>query len=631
MPELVPLWRGDEKAKPKPEQAIPRLEYYNGTDSIWEALDRDYTILLKGSWIMEQSRRPGKVLDSRKHLPEEAFWQKKDMFAPSGNLNRNILSVSHAWRTRTHPDPDGRLLRKLGEVLRPLKEVFGDMAIFIDWCSLFQEPRTEEEEDIYQKSLKDAPTWFLHGRVQKLIFRETEEDKDVDSVVPYMERGWPTFEFYLSFMISQELKILDVSLFDQGCQDFKSTVETCKIFHQRPPPATPTAFAEILKTKHFSKESDRGYLERRYHEAFLSWMTGVKELDYEGMCWDDEQIAMVAQTVRHCSRMARLNLAGNRITAVAAKRLAAAIPRCRRLVELDLQGNPIGQAGEKLIVDSWRKARKPEAGLKVALFHQAVNQDDEQDMAAKLSSSEDEGFYYEGMYKNSMRHGHGTLIANNGFKYEGSFKKGLFHGHGDASFQDGSRYAGQWSLGQKHGEGLYISGDGLRYQGNWECGQRSGQGRQEYEDGEYYDGNWCKGLCSGEGRYVFADGSHYNGLWHKGRYHGPGVMHHNNGICERVEYKNGSLMRREVCKQTGLPVVAAKIGSTTVTCLGKASVRQKREDVHQPTGLPSLQRSKNLIGRVADEMNLTVPRLRPRSASTRCASGAEVKLPLTVR
>mmetsp|Transcript_140643 Transcript_140643/g.262391 ORF Transcript_140643/g.262391 Transcript_140643/m.262391 type:complete len:633 (+) Transcript_140643:165-2063(+) len=631
MPPLTPLWRSlDDGERSLPEQAIHKLEYFSAIESIREALVGEKTVLLKSSWLIEAANRPEFVLESRKNLPPEAFWAQKEMFSVTGALKPCLLSVSHAWQTPTHPDPDGRLLRKLGEVLKPLKEVYGDSAIFLDWCSLYQEPRTEEEEEMYQESLKVVHTWFMHSRVTKLLFTNLLDD--IKDAVGYYSRGWTTFEFYISFMLAQEQHVLDVAHFDKTkCLDYRSTVDRCKVPEARPPPVTPAAFQDLLKKSRFSKESDRAIVQRKYHEVWVSYTMGVRELDFQGLSWDDDQVSKLVATVRHCTRLTRLDLSGNRITNASAERLCIGIIRCRKLAELELKGTPIGEAGKKSLVEAWKKARKPEHGL-----HITVGLEELSDTG---SASDEEAFYYEGLYKMNKRHGHGIMVGNHGFKYEGAFYKDNFHGYGEVSWPDGSRYSGQWIDGQKHGEGQFFSADGLKYVGEWQCGHRSGHGRQEYEDGGYYVGNWVKGLCSGEGKYVFADGSYYTGLWYKGRYHGPGIMHHASGVVERKDYKHGVLMTREVCEKTGLPMVAAKIGPTTVTCLGKASIRQKRDDIHQPAALPTLPDAK-LIGRHADDLNLTAPRLRPLTsytglntyrAATQSVSHGTMKLPLTSR
>merc|ERR1719401_2113168 len=107
-------------------------------------------------------------------------------------------------------------------------------------------------------------------------------------------------------------------------------------------------------------------------------------------------------------------------------------------------------------------------------------------------------------------------------------------------------------------------------------------------------------------------------------------MHHSDGPMERLDYKNGSLVKREVLSGTALPLVVARNGDVLVKALGKTTLRQKREDIHQPTRLPALG-PPQLIRRVADDIDLSAPPLRPRSASRASGHPISPRLPLTCR
>jgi len=330
-----------------------------------------------------------------------------------------------------------------------------------------------------------------------------------------------------------------------------------------------------------------------------------------------------------------LDLSSNHITNEGAKRLAAAVPRCRRLVHLELQGNHIGHLGVGLLHRNWTHARKPEDGLiAISSDHTEKDTDQERSLEAVETTTSEHGdehgeditmsdFFYEGMYKNSQRHGLGTLSNRvTGFKYYGQFKDDLFEGHGEATWQDGSTYVGQWSEGQKCGKGEYTSGstklktEGVRYVGDFFNGHRHGHGIQEYEDGGNFDGYWANGVCSGRGTYFFIDGSRYEGSWRNGRYNGPGTLTKPNGDTERLQYKDGLLMLRSVLHTDSLPVMMyTRSGHPAVQGPAKVLLRQARKEVHKPTQLPALLPSGNLIVREMNNYDLKAPALRPRSAS----------------
>jgi hypothetical protein len=278
------------------------------------------------------------------------------------------------------------------------------------------------------------------------------------------------------------------------------------------------------------------------------------------------------------------------------------------LVHLELQGNHIGHLGVGLLQKAWRHVRKPEEGLIVI----SVDASEQERRISVVAKVDDPDFFYEGMYKNSQRHGHGTLANRiTGFKYVGQFKDDLFEGEGNATWQDGSKYSGQWSDGQKCGKGEFTSADGVKYAGEWKDGHRQGYGVQEYEDGGLYNGMWSNGVCGGQGTYTFTDGSRYSGSWRNGRYNGPGVMYHQDGTTEKLQYKDGLLMSRHVIQTESLPIVDTRSGRALV--VGKSTLRQMREEVHKPTQLPRLQTSGKLIARTYDGIDLSAPPLRPLS------------------
>lgn len=380
----------------------------------------------------------------------------------------------------------------------------------------------------------------------------------------------------------------------------------------------------------------------------MSWISGVKDLNFAGHNYHDEEISCLAGAIRHCGRLHHLDLSANHITNEGAKRLAAAVPRCRRLVHLELQGNHIGHLGVALLHKSWSHVRKPEEGLIVVSIDASMEKEDRQDRERSSSKEsqdrehsssqielEGPDFFYEGMYKNNQRHGEGTLSNRvTGFKYVGQFAGDLMQGVGKAQWQDGSTYHGQWFDGQKNGRGEFTSGSGVKYTGEWVNGHRQGRGMQEYEDGGKYSGMWRNGVCGGQGTYVFANGNRYEGTWQNGRYNGPGVMHNRDGTTERVLYNEGLLMSRAVLMTESLPVMHTRAGQAITLSLGKATLRQKREEVHKPTQLPKLKIKGGLIDRpTCSDYDLSAPPLRP--LSTRVSGNPSQyqapPLPLTAR
>ena len=79
----------------------------------------------------------------------------------------------------------------------------------------------------------------------------------------------------------------------------------------------------------------------------------------------------------------------------------------------------------------------------------------------------DDGTSYEGLAREELPHGYGTLTLGDttagnlkgdnvgeGVKYEGMFRAGFVHGLGQMSWPDGKLFRGEWNAGRKHGCGV---------------------------------------------------------------------------------------------------------------------------------------------------------------------------------
>lgn len=589
---------------------LPSLDHYRVAKSMWKALRNHDTMLVRGMWMVKQARQ-GAVLQRRQEVALEAFWPFDSLFTLDGKMTKRVAAISYAWLTNLHPDPEGKFLQIMGRVLQYVVGAFGDSAIFFDWCSLFQESRTPEQLASFKRSLHWILIWYVHADVIKLLFTSSPPGVDIR---PYSERGWPTFEVALSKLITPPELVLDLGLYDEKlCLDFESTCKFCKAPQE--PPLNIQGFASELKTKAFTVPEDYGFLERKYSDAFMAWIGGVEELTASNLGWGDEDAAKFCSAIQHCCKLSKVNIAGNKITDTSVAKVSLALSRCSKLIELDLMGNPISTHGERKLVKAWVRAKKPMGGLML----NGMPSGGESGEAKSASSAEEQEpeskFLYVGTFMNRQRAGRGCLhCPQNGYKYEGEFKEDHFHGSGELTLPDGSRYEGEWVRGQKHGCGLFISPDGLTYSGQWQNGMREGNGTQEYPNGGVYEGQWLQGLCDGRGTYHNPDGTYFTGGWVKGVHHGVGWLHSDaKGTCERQLFETGVLMQREI-----MPVI--KQGKEGPRRRGWHEMRpvgkQSRDGMMDAIALPKMPPSKHLIRREVLDMDVTAPPLRLRTPRT---------------
>ena len=74
-----------------------------------------------------------------------------------------IVSVSHAWETREHPDPCRFQLQNLVQCLKLYDFAYSsDLWIFFDFTSLYQWRRDAKEELNYQRAMRNVQVLYAH-------------------------------------------------------------------------------------------------------------------------------------------------------------------------------------------------------------------------------------------------------------------------------------------------------------------------------------------------------------------------------------------------------------------------------------------------------------------------------------
>ena len=166
---------------------------YTDPEALWEALgalDGKATLILRGSWVKKQ--RGGRLPKRGDKLPPEALITVQELREIHAKAKAKkalpAIALSHYWRTKEHPDPDGVTLgcaptaapppnsARLASLPTPAPSVVmpprlvidaleahwadfekkgvTDVGILIDWCGLYQAPRTEEQTPIFAEALK---------------------------------------------------------------------------------------------------------------------------------------------------------------------------------------------------------------------------------------------------------------------------------------------------------------------------------------------------------------------------------------------------------------------------------------------------------------------------------------------
>ena len=73
--------------------------------------------------------------------------------------NRSVFVLSYGWQTSSQPDPRGVTLQTLFGYLSKVPDAAA-FAIFMDFCCIPQQPRSEEEEERFREGLHNMTSLY---------------------------------------------------------------------------------------------------------------------------------------------------------------------------------------------------------------------------------------------------------------------------------------------------------------------------------------------------------------------------------------------------------------------------------------------------------------------------------------
>jgi hypothetical protein len=143
---------------------------------------------------------------------------------------------------------------------------------------------------------------------------------------------------------------------------------------------------------------------------------------------------------------------------------------------------------------------------------------------------------YEGDCLNGFANGFGT--AKGIYTYIGDFVDGKKEGKGKYTYFDGY-YEGDWKNDVRHGIGKLVLLRGDVYEGNWVNGSMTGEGKHIKFEGGVYVGDFVNGVKTGKGKYTSSNGGVYEGDFVNGEKTGKGKYTSSNGVVSEGEWLNG--------------------------------------------------------------------------------------------
>ncbi|CAK9103035.1 unnamed protein product [Durusdinium trenchii] len=164
----------------EPRMAVKKLMKYSEVGSLPDPQvtgeGEAPVVLLRGTWLCKLAAANGR-LPKRQDLPAEAIWDVEDLQRDSEEYDQGTAGCVAASNVFL------RCNQCFGEQLPGRFEPLGrqgtvgevDLAIFLDYCSLFQEPRSIAEAKAFEESLKNVAIWYAHKRTQVWILTSTPE------------------------------------------------------------------------------------------------------------------------------------------------------------------------------------------------------------------------------------------------------------------------------------------------------------------------------------------------------------------------------------------------------------------------------------------------------------------------
>mmetsp|Transcript_12550 Transcript_12550/g.43571 ORF Transcript_12550/g.43571 Transcript_12550/m.43571 type:complete len:473 (-) Transcript_12550:238-1656(-) len=256
-------------------------------------------------WLIELYERGGR-LPRRQDMPEEALvpyhelhgflahkgdWMEGDKLRENASSNDSTqvrcIAVSHGWLSREHPDPDGVHLEELVKYGgrnerntfggKPLKSGY---AVFFDFVSMHQQPRTPEEDERFKFGLASMHYIYGHKQVRVATLRSVHDG--ASNPVEYTRRGWCFFEQHVARLGFNA----DTYMAERNGGSASDTFQN--------PPLTIDAFNKQLAECAFSSAYDNGVVVDMYAAMFELAKSELTHLTLPYMKSDGNQAEMLA-------------------------------------------------------------------------------------------------------------------------------------------------------------------------------------------------------------------------------------------------------------------------------------------------------------------------------------------------
>ena len=286
---------------------------------------------LKGSWIVKLHAAGGR-LKRRQDMPAEAYWTAAELRVVALELGEKFgllfVALSYRWLSKEHPDPDGFHLDIVASVAKlylglsgknasesPLVEAFSslqtdaDFALFWDFPSLCQPPRSEAEAALFKRGLKLSNVWY--GHAHSVCWMQSELPSGFNGAA-YEKSGWCYVEAAISAAVKVGLNRLDLGKRTEKalgfCYGSESVVPDmrldCTCAGNRLPPPAPEYVRDQLDTdKVFTTRADVALVADLYRSFFDTVASSVEHMDVRNLSWGDSEAELLCAVLPRFRRL----------------------------------------------------------------------------------------------------------------------------------------------------------------------------------------------------------------------------------------------------------------------------------------------------------------------------------------
>lgn len=304
---------------------------YFELDGLLASVESGAIAPIKGRWLVRLHEQGGR-LKRRQDMPAEAFWSPGELRRVATQLGDNFgvlfVALSYRWLAREHPDPNGFHLAIVAAASKLYLGLAGkqasssplvaalhslgmdtDFALFWDFSSLFQSPRSEAETVLFERGLEVSNVWYGHSR--SVCWMQSELPEGFDGVA-YDKSGWCFVEAAISAAVKVGFNRLDLSKrttrameWCYGASSWANEARLdCVCTGRRLPPPTPEQVRHRLETEMtFTNQADVAAVSDLYSTFFSTVMACLEHLDVHNLSWGADEVETLCGVVPRFSKL----------------------------------------------------------------------------------------------------------------------------------------------------------------------------------------------------------------------------------------------------------------------------------------------------------------------------------------